>query len=60
MTAANPNEDVFVGPHFRKLFRDEQSDGSFSGKQKRNWNVFRLVGTTFIENNKADICWEPV
>jgi hypothetical protein len=36
-------EGVFVGPQFRKLFRDDMFNNLLPGDEKKVWDVFCLM-----------------
>ena len=51
---AKIKEGGFVGPHIRRLFRDEMFNRLLQGDVKKAWDTFRLVSSNFHGDMRAE------
>ncbi|GBN50607.1 hypothetical protein AVEN_77669-1 [Araneus ventricosus] len=49
---AKLKEDVFVGPDIRKIMKDENFDTKMETSERKAWESFKLVFTSFLGNKK--------
>jgi len=54
LSEAKMNEWGFVGPHIRKLFRDDMFNHLLQGDEKKAWDAFHLVSADFLGNSRAE------
>jgi hypothetical protein len=50
LSEAKMKEEVSVGPHIRKLFREDMFNNLIQDDKKNAWDAFRLMSTNFLGN----------
>ncbi|GBN83916.1 hypothetical protein AVEN_177652-1 [Araneus ventricosus] len=52
LSEAKLNEGVFVGPDIRKMTKDENFETKMETNERKAWESFKLVITSFLGNKK--------
>ena len=54
LSEAKIKKGVSLGPHIRKLFRDDMFNKLLQGNENKSWDAFRLVSTNFLGNIRSE------
>ncbi|GBM69221.1 hypothetical protein AVEN_210442-1 [Araneus ventricosus] len=52
LSEAKLKEDVFVGPDIKKMMKDEKFETKMETNERKAWESFKLVITSFLGNKK--------